>query len=146
MYRIKLTRKNNSIKLVQKTNQVRVKKIDKTIKLLHRGPRGAEGPEGPQGVQGMGMPPGGLENQVLQKASDADYDYKWLNPTYSDKTFRTDFTVTNNVVVTHNMAKYPAVSVTDTAGDEVVGTVSYIDTNSLIVTFNNPFSGTVTCN
>jgi hypothetical protein len=33
---------------------------------------------GPQGPAGVGVPPGGTTNQVLAKASDADYDTAWV--------------------------------------------------------------------
>ena len=137
MYTIKLSRRNH---------QIKVKHVTHALRLRHSGARGAKGEKGDKGDAGAGMPTGGLANQVLQKASDADYDYKWLNPTYSDKTYMTNFYVTDQVLVTHGMAKYPAVSVIDTAGDEVEGNVYYIDTSSLLVTFQSPFSGTITCN
>lgn len=44
-------------------------------------------------------------------------------------------------LIEHNLGKYPSVSIVDTANTEVVGDVEYIDTNSLRVTFANPFAG-----
>lgn len=64
----------------------------------------------------------------------------------SDKTFTLQFTVQSVVEVNHNLGKYPAVIVIDSAGDEVVGEVYYINTTQLVVTFANPFSGQITCN
>lgn len=43
--------------------------------------------------------------------------------------------------ITHNLGKYPAVTVVDSAGTEVVGDVRYIDNNSLTVTFSGAFAG-----
>lgn len=43
--------------------------------------------------------------------------------------------------ITHNLGKYPSVSVVDSAGTVCVGEVTYIDENSLICTFTAPFSG-----
>jgi hypothetical protein len=43
--------------------------------------------------------------------------------------------------VTHNMGKYPSVTVVDTAGDEVFGDVNYVSVNQLVISFNAPFSG-----
>ena len=46
------------------------------------GPQGAQGPqgaEGPQGPQGEGVAPGGVEFNVLEKASGADFDTRWTN-------------------------------------------------------------------
>lgn len=43
--------------------------------------------------------------------------------------------------ITHNLDKYPSVSVVDSAGTEVYGSVTYIDTNTLKIEFNNDFAG-----
>ena len=43
--------------------------------------------------------------------------------------------------ITHNLGKYPSVTVTDSAGDEVEGEVRYNGVNSVTVTFSAPFSG-----
>ncbi len=57
-----------------------------------------------------------------------------------------DFTATASVVVTHNLGKYPAVTVFDSAGDEVEGSVDHNSINSVTVAFSAPFSGKVVCN
>lgn len=43
------------------------------------GPAGPAGPAGPQGIPGVGVPAGGLEGQVLLKASDTSYDTAWFD-------------------------------------------------------------------
>jgi len=43
------------------------------------GPSGSQGPAGPQGASGIGVPSSGLEGQILSKASDADYDFTWID-------------------------------------------------------------------
>lgn len=43
--------------------------------------------------------------------------------------------------VTHNLGKYPSVSIVDSADEEVIGEVEYIDTNSLTIKFTAAFSG-----
>lgn len=43
--------------------------------------------------------------------------------------------------VQHNLGKYPAVSVVDSAGTEVTGDVVHIDAASLTLNFSAPFSG-----
>lgn len=47
----------------------------------------------------------------------------------------------NEWYITHNLNKYPAVSIVDSADSIIVGEVQYIDMNSLIVKFSDPFSG-----
>ena len=44
-------------------------------------------------------------------------------------------------VVNHNLNKYCSVSVVDSAGTEVIGTIDYNDLNTVTITFSAPFSG-----
>lgn len=43
--------------------------------------------------------------------------------------------------VQHNLDGWPAVTVVDSAGTEVVGDVQYIDKNNVVISFTAPFSG-----
>lgn len=43
--------------------------------------------------------------------------------------------------ITHNMNKFPSVTVVDSAGDEVEGNVNHISVNQLVITFSAAFSG-----
>lgn len=43
--------------------------------------------------------------------------------------------------ITHNLGKYPSVSIVDSANDEVIGEVRYTNTNEVVVTFSAAFSG-----
>jgi hypothetical protein len=43
--------------------------------------------------------------------------------------------------VTHNLGKFPSVSVVDSAGTLVEGGVQYIDANNVVLTFVGAFSG-----
>ncbi len=43
--------------------------------------------------------------------------------------------------ITHNLGKFPSVSIVDDAEEQVQAQVDYIDNNSLTVTFTAPFSG-----
>ena len=67
-------------------------------------------------------------------------------PGGSDKNFTHAFTSASSVTVPHNLGKFPAVTVIDSAGDECEGDVDHIDINNLTVTFSAPFSGTIICN
>lgn len=44
-------------------------------------------------------------------------------------------------VISHNMNKYPSVTVVDSAGSVVVGEVVYNNTNQITITFIGSFSG-----
>ena len=43
--------------------------------------------------------------------------------------------------ITHNLNKYPAVTVVDSGGSVVVGEIVYIDENKVRITFVSAFSG-----
>lgn len=43
--------------------------------------------------------------------------------------------------VTHNLGKYPSVTVVDSAENWVIGDVTYINENRLVITFSGAFSG-----
>ncbi len=43
--------------------------------------------------------------------------------------------------ITHNLNKFCSVTVVDTANEIVVGSVVYVNSNSLTITFSAPFSG-----
>lgn len=147
MATIRLNKKNNTIKVVNRKKSISLKRDVNFLKLDHFGKPGGKGDKGDDGEPGKGIPEGGLDGQFLAKVGNEDYEYQWLTPQFTgDKTAMTEFTVSKKVAFTHGLNKYPAVSVIDSAGDEVVGSVEYVDTNSVIVNFAAAFSGRVTCN
>lgn len=48
--------------------------------------------------------------------------------------------------ITHDLGKYPSVTVVDSSGNEVVGDVQYMSVSRVVVTFSAPFSGTAYLN
>jgi hypothetical protein len=83
------------------------------------GPPGDVGPAGPQGVPGSGGTGAG------------DLTYRWDQVSPS--------TVWHT---THGLAKFPTVTVVDSAGHEVRGEVTYLDANRVDLTFSAAFAGT----
>ena len=62
--------------------------------------------------------------------------------TSGDKNFVfTQGTPASTWTITHNLNKFPSVSVVNSANEVVYGEIDYIDVNSLTVTFNGGFSG-----
>lgn len=49
-------------------------------------------------------------------------------------------------VVVHGLSKHPSVSVVDSAGTLVIGSVQYLDLNQVRLDFSTPFSGNAYCN
>lgn len=48
--------------------------------------------------------------------------------------------------ITHNLGKYPSITVMDSGGTVVQGQYNYIDLNRVILIFSAPFAGTATMN
>lgn len=60
----------------------------------------------------------------------------------SDKTFEfNQVTAAAIWEITHNLGKYPSVTVVDSGGNVVIGDVEYTSVNALTCTFSAPFSG-----
>lgn len=150
MARIVLNKREHTIKVVNRKDNIRLKRQLANITLKqsgHKGDKGDKGNDGDKGDAGVGLPTGGNDGQVLSKLGSENYAFQWLTPTFTgDKYAALEFTVSSEVAFTHGLNKYPAVSVIDSAGDEVVGSVEFVGTNSIIVKFAAPFSGRITCN
>ena len=74
-----------------------------------------------------------------------DYYYDIFNFTLasaSDKTFVHDQAIPSDIwTITHNLGKFPSVSVVDTQKQIYWGNVEYINSNQLKVTFSAAFAG-----
>lgn len=44
-------------------------------------------------------------------------------------------------LINHQLGRYPSVTIVDSAGTVVLGSIDYIDANTIRVSFNFPFSG-----
>lgn len=108
---------------------VSIKIDEKDVRVLSKGfqgpvgpegDTGAQGPQGPQGIQGPQGPQG--------NGNDSNYVHNQLSPSAV-------------WTITHNLNKYVSVVVVDSADSVVVGDITYVDTNTIIITFSAPFSG-----
>ena len=75
----------------------------------------------------------------------ADIVQVFTGGTY-DKYYEVSFLPTSSLSVNHSLNKYPAVTILDTAGDEVEGQVVHVDNNNILVNFSAAFGGVITCN
>lgn len=136
-----------TIKLNSKKQTLSLKNRTQKISLRHTGKPGGKGDKGDKGDAGEGLPTGGLTGQIIVKTSNDDFDFGFASPSsLADKNYVQSFSVSSNVLVNHGLNKYPSVTVFDTAGDEVEGTVEHLSPTSLRLIFSAAFSGTVTCN
>jgi hypothetical protein len=81
---------------------------------------GQAGPQGIQGVKGTG----------------------------GDLTYQLAFNeiIGNVLYVNHGLAKYPNVTIIDSAQDIIEGDIEYIDSNNVKITVSGSFAGVVICN
>lgn len=76
---------------------------------------------------------GNLTSEDLHINEDANY-------------FHSQTIASDTWVITHNLNKFPSVTVIDSAGNEVIGEVIYNDTNNVTLKFSGEFKGTATLN
>lgn len=149
-FTVKTTKKSVKVSTQQQKINIRHKKHNLVIDTIKRSINinvgGKRGLPGPAGKDGVGVPNGGLPGQLLVKIGTDDYATAWATITGTDKYYIQNFLSSTFVLVEHNLLKYPAVTVHDSAGDEVVGDVEHLSVNALQITFSAPFSGIVTCN
>ena len=64
----------------------------------------------------------------------------------SDKNYEQSFTNQSSIVINHSLNKFPSVTIKDSAGDEVEGSVEHLTKNNIKLTFSSSFTGMVICN
>jgi hypothetical protein len=65
----------------------------------------------------------------------------YLAATYERAYIHTQSSPAATWTIAHNLNKFPAVSIVDSANAEVIGEVEYIDADNLVVKFTAAFSG-----
>ena len=89
---------------------------------------------------------GSGSNGVISENAFYDFAVFTLSSGLADKTFEFEQVTPstawgNNGAVTHNLAKFPSITVVDTAGTVVTGQYDYIDNNNVTLTFSAAFAG-----
>ena len=69
-----------------------------------------------------------------------------INNYVGDKNYVQSFTNVDTVIVTHGLGKYPALTVLNSASDEVIGEVTHDSVDQATVVFTGNFTGKVYCN
>jgi hypothetical protein len=104
-----------------------------------KGETGEQGPPGPKGDTPTSFPAAGV-------IEDEGHVFLTANQKSALLSFKENF-VHNQLLaaavwnITHNLGKYPSVTVVDSAGTVVVGEIEYLDLNSIRITFTAEFSG-----
>lgn len=91
------------------------------------------------------------DRSVMSIDITSDNTNRTITLNYRDNTFTADVykyahihnqsSSSTEWVITHNLGKYPSVTVVDSSGAEVIGEVEYINDTSLKVKFSAAFSG-----
>lgn len=91
------------------------------------GSAGSIGPTGPIGLSGD-IGPTGSVGPTGPAGSDLHYVHNQA-------------VVSNTWSVTHNLGKFPSITVIDSSGTEIEGAIAYVNINSVQISFSAPFSG-----
>lgn len=94
---------------------------------------GAQGEQGPEGPASTTPGPPGPQGDPGPPGTDSTYVHNQAVPSAS-------------WVVVHNMGKRPAITVFDSANDEIEGDIVHNSVNQLTLTFSAAFSGVAYCN
>lgn len=78
---------------------------------------------------------GSLQFELIPIVGGGDKHYRHVQGSASD-----------TWVISHALGKRPAITVTDSAGTEVIGDVQHINDNLTIISFAGIFSGEAVCN
>ena len=101
---------------------VEVVTVTEIVEVVTAGPQGSTGATGPTGPTGPAGPAGGETYTHQQMTSSAVW------------------------TITHNLGRFPSVTVIDTAGTVVIGDYEYQSNTTVILTFAAAFSGTAYLN
>ena len=108
---------NNNVSVESIENTVNVSKVENNVIIAAsgtQGPIGQTGPTGPQGPQGDP----GIGAYI-----------------------HTQDTATSTWTINHNLGFFPNVEIVDSAGSAVIGNYQFINANTLVATFRDPFAG-----
>lgn len=91
------------------------------------------------------LPPKDVNDRLVDWIVDICQSIKTVSG--SDKHYQhTQNEASDTWIIRHNLGKCPSVVVVDSGGNEWKTGVKHLDTNTLVVKMNVPFSGTAYCN
>lgn len=82
---------------------------------------------------GVALENGEYWKVFIESSGDKTYDYEQT-------------TASNKWVITHNLSKHPSVSITDDAGNAILGDIIYKNLNTLEISFSEAITGKVHLN
>lgn len=103
----------------------------------------------PQERRKIGMAVYVQEDGQIYVLKDGTSNLNWvtLNTGSSSQSYVHNQGIASSIwLITHNMGKFPAVTIVDSAENQVIGDIEYIDQNRVMVTFTGAFKGKAYCN
>ncbi len=101
------------------------------------------GPKGDKGDKGVGLQYEWVGSRLgIKTEAESDFEYVDLGAASEDKTYtHNQISASREWLVCHNLGKHPSVTVVDSANTVVVGDITYLNTEELIIRFTSEFSG-----
>lgn len=112
--------------------------INPKVFIQVRGLQGPQGKTGKAGKDGVGVPPVSPNVKGVLR-TDGKKTY-WGDDKGDTYTFEQGQS-SEMWIINHNLSKFPSVTVVDTAGTALVGEVTYLSKDSLMIKFSTPFTG-----
>ena len=117
-----------------------------TVQIAESGPRGPQGLKGDKGE--TGDPGVCLEYEWagsklgIKTETESEFSYVDLVAASGDITYvHPQLSASREWQILHNLGKHPSVTVVDSANSVVVGDITYLGTEELIIRFTSEFSG-----
>lgn len=146
MTKIVIRRNSNRFKLQDTKRKVSIKKNIQKVNIRSLSKRGLPGPEGDPGDEGLSAYEIWLEKGNVGTEQDFFDSLKGPQGVKGDDggNFEQAF-IGSTVVITHNLGYIPALTMIDTAGDEIEGAIIERDSNHFTVQFSAVVSGVAYC-
>jgi hypothetical protein len=144
----------NSIQIVNETTVVEIPHIEQRLEVTTPGPQGRRGAEMLSGATNPPPPELGITGDYYFLTQEPYYIYGpktesgWPAEPFFQATgltrrnIYTQGSASSTWTITHDLGGYPSVTVVNSTGTVVVGTVTYNSTSEIQIEFTAPFSGT----
>lgn len=123
--------------------------VQRTENVVEISTIGVQGPRGKGVLHGEGAPSDSLGidgefyiDTTINKMYGPKVSGSWGDPVNLGGTYvHTQDTASDTWVINHNLDYYPNIEIVDSAGNDVVGNYQFVNANTLIATFTDPFAG-----
>lgn len=123
--------------------------VERTENVVEISTIGVQGPRGKGVLHGEGVPSNslGIDGEFyidtsVNKMYGPKTSGSWGDPVNLGGTYvHTQDVASDTWVINHNLDYYPNIEIVDSAGNDVVGNYQFVNANTLVATFTDPFAG-----